>query len=340
MSEDSRRMLELTVKVIMALSAGGGLLALALGFMQVEFKELKPRTLGVLGMGLLTGSVLLGVADYVVQEKPPGPAPGGGAGNSLPKTAIITNTGSVNSAGNINAPVFVGAQVGDVTINQGDSEAVRQEKRTHAERLIGSEITRDLVVLDNRLGLLATAFARDDFDQQFDFARSRIAPGTAKQNAESYRRLMAVQRAASLRQAFNSERLQSDLSAPLMQNVVDALNSGHAICHFLGQVAEVERVTDLLLSFLESQSSPQAASGPEEIAFLNEQLSYMLDRVRIYTQGTYLDGLRALDQLGPAVREDAATSLATLSNLQPRHAVGEAGTFPFATQSCRPTPSL
>lgn len=71
MADDSRRILELTVKFIMALSAAGGLLAVGMGFMQIEFKELSSRTLGVVGAGLVVFSILLGVADYGVQSKEP-----------------------------------------------------------------------------------------------------------------------------------------------------------------------------------------------------------------------------------------------------------------------------
>jgi hypothetical protein len=73
---------------------------------------------------------------------------------------------------------------------------------------------------------------------------------------------------------------------------------------------------------LEAQADRAPSSDPEEAEFRDKQVAFMLDRVRIYSQGSYLDGLRLLGELGPVVCQDAASSLAGLSNLQPRYPLG------------------
>ncbi len=268
------------------------------------------RTLAFIGGGLavlVAGGWQLYV--YLHPEKPGSSATGSHATSADGSQSVSTGQGDIS--GVIVGP---GATVHDIQIQQGDSAQVRQQKLERAQGLLAAEVTANLRALDHRLTLVDAATQPDEFDAELSAVRRQVAPATEAQFAKGYEQLTSSSQVASLRHALNSERLRPDLPGPLLQVLLDAGASGEPVQTFYAGLTEVERVTDSLLTTLESAGQVDASDEAER-TYAADSVALAQRLVRNRTQLAYLDGLRLLDTLGAA---GVSADLSDIKSLEPR----------------------
>lgn len=211
-----------------------------------------------------------------------------------------------------------GATVG--TIHQGETEAVRRKKLEDAKRLLGAEISVNLVALDRRLALIDGVVQPVAFEARLDAVRRQVAPAAESPFSEGYRQLSAGARAASLRHALNGEPLRSDVPLPLLQVLLDAGASGEPVQVFYSALVEVGRVTDSLVEAIENGGRAGAA-GSAERRHADETIALAAALVRNRSRIAYLHGARLLDSLGDPAR---SADLSGIRLLEPRRPLAAA----------------
>jgi hypothetical protein len=312
MNHEAGSLLGIFLKVFTAASGLGGIVALAMSYYRVEFKDLSPEALRMFGVGFIALSFLIGFGDLVYDRAGANgpPARAGGTGNMIGDVH-----GSVGSIVQIQNSPFR-----DLVVQPGDTAEQRREKLVRAQRLLAAEVAANLRGLDEHLQLVAAALEPDGFEQDLARVRDRIAPSLSDQHGEGYRRLIAVERAASLRHELNSARLRSDIPGPLLQVLLDAGSSGVPIQLFHSQLAEVERTRDSLLATMQDVTR----NGPENGAYAQDRLRFHRDLLfnRIWT--AHFAGLRVLGTLESMAQAEAESALKALRRLEPRKPLDDA----------------
>jgi hypothetical protein len=193
--------------------------------------------------GLLIAAFLFGAAAYFVSHRE--------TSTQNHKQEATTSIGSVNNYATENSSII--APIGpfkNIQIFSGDPPAVRKQKIEQAKSMIGQEVLANIGAMDSRLTFVKTALSGDPFDQQFIAARKQIAPSVAGFADAGYRRLIAEQRVASLRQAFSSTPLRLEIGEALVRIYAEGGTNAADVSNFYIQLTKVEDCSQKLISVL------------------------------------------------------------------------------------------
>jgi hypothetical protein len=188
-------------------------------------------------------------------------------------------------------------------------------RRTRVQRAVRNEVLPNLQSIDARIGFMYGALEQDRFDQQIAETRARIAPAL---NPDGYHLLITLTRTANLRQAFNSRPLRTDLSAPLIEMLIESEIDPSAVRFFYDQLNEVQDRSESLLTALTdaSKSSPR---DPALADYHRRLVSLAMRVLENRSQMAYVAGLHVLHLFGadPSTNEQ----LALLRFMQPRELI-------------------
>jgi hypothetical protein len=290
---------------ILAIAAGiTGVALPALDAANIKLVELSRGQLIAVTLAFITTAVLLGALDYTIGRRSDREA----AHSTKPDPAGPSLT---VYGGNVTGNSFSNS-FNQVTINSGDSPAERERKRKLAERMVAEEVIGAVSALDSRLAFIDTTLAADPFAEQLKSANDRVAPAASQTWGSGYRILISQQRAASLRGAFNSQPLRTELREPLLRQMQEInIDSSAARAFYDALVAVNDKSEDLLAIVNDPASS-------DESTITGRRLLVQRDTVRAASEWAYLTGLRLLDSLQIKVEPWLAARLASLRELEPR----------------------
>jgi hypothetical protein len=203
--------------------------------------------------------------------------------------------------------------IGSVSIAPGNPPEERARKKQQAERIIAEEVTGAIKALDDRLGFIDATLAADPFAAQLNAANEEIAPAASQSWGSNYRALIAHQRAASLRGAFNSRPLHAELRAPLLRQLEEVGTDPSAARSFCDALTAVTDKSEDLLALVADPASS------DNTTINGRHLAIQRDTVRAASSWAYLTGLRLLKSLGVGTDPWVTAQLASLQQLEPQH---------------------
>jgi len=290
---------------ILAIAAGiTGVALPALDAANIKLVELSRGQLIAVTLAFIATAVLLGAVDYTIDRRSDRKA----AHSTEPEPA---SPSLIVSGGNVTGNSFSNS-FNQVTINSGDSPAARERKKNLAERMVAEEVAGAISALDSRLAFIDTALAADPFAEQLKSANDQVAPAASQTWGSGYRTLISQQRAASLRGAFNSQPLHTDLREPMLRQMQEINIDPSAARAFYDALVAVNDKSEDLLAIVSEPASSDAST------MTGRRLLVQRDTVRAASEWAYLTGLRLLDSLEVKVEPWLAARLASLRELEPR----------------------
>lgn len=313
--------LSLALKILAVAATIIGIALPILDALNIKLVELSRGQLITVTVAFLAAAFLFGAVDYLSGKRPEKAATpdaqAGGGGNSL------TLSGG-SSIGNIS-----GSFNTVVTISPGDSPAERERKKKLAEGIVAEEVIGAIEALDGRLVFIDTALAADPFAAQLQAANDQVAPAAKQSWGSGYRTLIAQQRAASLRGAFNSRPLHTELREPLLRQMVEIGTDPAAVRGFYDALtAAVDKSEDLLAIVADPASS-------DDSTMAGRRLLVQRDTVRAASIWAYLMGLRLLDGLETRTEPRLPPRLAALQALEPKRLPSAAELLPLMERAAQ-----
>jgi len=207
----------------------------------------------------------------------------------------------------------------NLTIQNADSPEDRKQKLAQARQLIASEVLANITAIDARLGFAETSLTEDNFGEELRAVRQKVAPAVQEVAASGYRKLLAEQEAASLRQNFNSRPLRSEFGQPMVQLLAQSGSDPETVRAFYDQLPETQWATEALLDTL----TLPAEGDAQELDYRKRRVRLALDTLRNRSRLAHVAGLRALNTLAVSAQE-VNLKLMTLVRLEPRQLVSQA----------------
>jgi hypothetical protein len=231
-----------------------------------------------------------------------------------PAVANVKNSENVLTATNIiNSTIH---QVsGGMVVNVGDSPEVKANK---IRKSLEVHILATISNLDTRLTAVQVALSPNEFDSAIEAARRRVAPALAEVTGHSYRALIAEQRVASLRAAFNGAPLQPEVGDALIRFYAESNADPGDQSRFYAFLADAANASEALLSALALQARADPQAGDTEVKA--EELRIRRSALTVISKQAYVTGLLTLGQIG-STREEVSRRLSALNILEPKQLV-------------------
>jgi len=302
----------LLLKILAVASAITGVALPVLDAANIKLVTLSRGQLIAATLVFVATAIVLGAVDYTIGKQPATPKPAAGAHEASDGTSINLDRGS-SISGSFNKIEHFEQHIGSVNIAPGDPPEERARKKQQAERMIAEEVTGAIRALDDRLGFIDATLAADPFAAQLNAANEKIAPAASQSWGSGYRAMIANQRAASLRGAFNSRPLHAELRAPLLRQLEEVGTDPTAARSFYDALtAVIDKSEDLLALVADPASSDNSTINGCHLAIQR-------DTVRAASSWAYLTGLRLLRSLGVGTDPWLTAQLASLQQLEPQH---------------------
>jgi hypothetical protein len=202
----------------------------------------------------------------------------------------------------------------DIVVNQNDPKKIEQ-----AKRLLASEIFTNINYIDNRLGFVAGSLLDGKIEGDLTEIQGKIATLIQDSSSVSYRRLIAQDQVASLRQAFNSRPLRIESGASLIQVLVDGEVNPDKVNTFYNQLTEVQDASESLIADL-SEIAASTNIKSQEAKYDQHKLALAIAKLRNRSIIAYLNGITALKSLDTS-SSNIQDKLSTLEYLEPKHQI-------------------
>lgn len=200
---------------------------------------------------------------------------------------------------------------GSITINQGDSPEVRQQKLDQAKQLLIDDIFSNLRALDSRLQVADIALI--PIADPLAAARQTVAPLGGTPATAFYQQATAHQ-ADSIRAAWANQSIRVVVDPPLVQVLVESGVQPSGARTFYGQMSATQDAGNGLLTTIDSA----ARNAPDQRSrdYWAQRIAVDHDILRNSARGAYVVGLQTLAQLG-ASPEQIGSNLGKLTSLTP-----------------------
>ena len=293
------------------LSAGAAITGVALPLMDAANVKLVRLTRGQLvaaTAGFISAAIVFGMADFTISKRSEVLT----APMAAPKPTIeIQQSGDIVKGANNTLTKNV--EIGSITIMAGETTEERAKKRQQAEDMVSAEVAGTISALDARLGFIDVALEPDSLAKRLAATNEHVAPAAADQWGTGYRSLIAEQRAASLRGAFNSQPLHTELAEPLLRQMMEVGTDPSAVRSFFDAEVAVAQKSDDLLDLV---AHPTSLS---DTTLDGRLLTIQRDTIRAWSTVAYLRGLQLLRALGVNSQSSLAPQFPNLHELEPRY---------------------
>ena len=195
-------------------------------------------------------------------------------------------------------------------------------KINQARRLVANEILNNISNMDIRLGLVQQALSHDEFRENLRSVREKVAPMLEQVAESGYHRLITEQKIASLRQAFNQNRISSEFGGQLTPTLMESGADIGAINSFYKSLDEVKSTSERLLEAM-SDSASESVPMPEIIDFHNRHIDLEWENLINKSFCAHINGLYVLNEL-KLKDADVVSRISGLSYLGPRSLIDKA----------------
>ena len=202
----------------------------------------------------------------------------------------------------------------DIVVNQNDPKKIEQ-----AKSILHSEILTNINYIDNRLGFVAASLLDAEIEGDLTEIQEKVATLIQDSSSVSYRRLIAQDQVASLRQAFNSRPLRIESGASLIQVLVDGEVNPDKVNAFYRQLAEVQDTSESLIADL-SEIAASKNTKSQEAKHDQRKLALAIAKLRNRSMIAYLNGITALKSLDSS-SSNIQEKITNLEYLEPKHQI-------------------
>lgn len=233
-------------------------------------------------------------------------------------TLVVATVGIVFSHSN-NAGFFFS---NNNIVNQNNSTEEQRKKIERAESLLSSEILTNISYIDNRLGYVAASLLDKEMKGDLKVIQEKLGTLLNDSSSVSYRRLIAQDQVASLRQAFNGRPLRIEAGGTLIQVLIDGKVNPGKINAFYSDLAEVQDASESLLTNL-SEVAASTNTASQAVKYdQRKKLALVIAKLRNRSMIAYLRGLIALESLGVS-SSNIQNKLIALKYLEPKDLIGQ-----------------
>lgn len=282
--------------------------------LDVKLVTLSRGQLIAVALGFVTTALVLGAVEYTLGNRTDAHKRATAAETAGGSSINLVGAGSISGSNN-----RIEQHIGSVNYTPGDSPEEQTRKKHQAEQMVVEEVMGTIGALDRRLGFIEGTLTADPFAAKLRAVNEAVAPAASQTWGSGYRALIAQQRVASLRGAFNSQPLHTELSEPLLRQMQEVRADPSAARAFYDALIAVADKSEDLLAIV---ADPESSDGT---TIAGRRLSLQRETVRTASTWAYVTGLRVLVGLEVRNEPSLAAQLNKLQKLEPRH-------FPDSTE--------